>query len=76
MGKIDGKNITFVDSAMSSERNIFVENKYRAGDYLILVEVYWSNKVVNKLNIGTYSDRDVELELLQGNQQLYDKSEY
>jgi len=58
------KSIAFVDSAMSAERNIFLENELQAGEYMVLVEAYWSNNVARRFNVGTYSDRTVEIELL------------
>ena len=77
IGKLNGKKgIEFVDSKLSSERNIFLENTMEAGDYIILVEAYWENDLVRKFNIGTYSDYSVEIELLEDNDQVYLKSEY
>ncbi len=52
---------------MSCERNIFLENDLSAGEYMILVEAYWSNDLTREFNIGTYSDRTIELELLKSN---------
>ncbi len=47
IGKItsNGK-FEFVDSVLSPERNIFLENELSKGDYFILVEPYWSSKIV------------------------------
>jgi hypothetical protein len=53
---------------LSCERNIFVEDELAAGEYIVLVEAYWSNDVTRDFNIGTYSDRNVEIELLSPNQ--------
>ena len=54
---VDNKGIRFIDSILSAERNIFLENTLDSGDYIILVEVYWTNRIVNSFNIGTYSDQ-------------------
>lgn len=64
VGKLSNGELEFIDSAMSAERNIFIEDELEAGEYMILVEAYWSNDVNRTFNIGTYSDRTVELELL------------
>ncbi len=42
IGKLRGnEGIDFIDSVLSPERNIFLENNLDAGDYIILVEAYW-----------------------------------
>jgi hypothetical protein len=42
IGKLnDNKGVQFVDSLLSPERNVFLENTLPAGDYLIMVEAYW-----------------------------------
>lgn len=68
--------IEFVDSVLSPERNIFLENDFEKGEYLILVEPYWQNNLVDTFNVGTYSENDVEIELLPCNDNLYEKTEY
>lgn len=70
------KSVKFVDSLLSPERNIFLENTLPAGDYLILVEAYWDQNLTHTFNVGTYSDQNVEIELLNANAALYDKTEY
>ena len=42
VGKLEGHTgVKFVDSVLSSERNVFMDNTLPPGDYLILVEAYW-----------------------------------
>ena len=77
IGKLNGKQgIQFVDSILSPERNIFLDNKYGPGEYIILIEPYWSTDVVRRFNVSTYSDNEVELELLHLCGKSYDQSEY
>lgn len=77
IGRLINKNdIQFVDSVLSPERNIFIENLFPPGDYIILVEPYWSSQLINKFNVGTYSDKPVLLELLQTNSTIYRQAEY
>lgn len=77
IGKLNGKlGITFVDTLLSPERNIFLENKLPAGDYILLVEAYWSSNLVKQFNISTYSENDVELELLPLNPSNFNNAEY
>ena len=77
VGKLVGKDqIQFVDSILSPERNIFIEDVFEPGDYVILIEPYWSTKLVNKFNVGTYSDNPVLLELVESNTSMYNQSEY
>lgn len=65
-----------MDSKLSAERNIFLENTYEQGVYIILIESYWSNNICNKFNLGSYSDHPVEMALLNDDIALYDSSEY
>lgn len=53
-----------------------MENKLTAGDYIILIEPYWSTTIVKKFSLSTYSDHDVELELLPLTLNNYKKAEY
>lgn len=53
-----------MDSKLSAERNVFLENYLPAGDYVILVEAYWETDLVSKFNIGTYSDHPIEIQLM------------
>lgn len=77
IGKLNGKKgITFVDSVVSPERNIFIKNKFPPGDYIILVEANWSSNLVDQFNLSTYSDSEVELELLPLNNKNYRMIEY
>ena len=39
-----------MDSILSPERNIFLENNLTAGDYIVLVEAYWSTDLVRSFN--------------------------
>ena len=55
LGKLEKDHVAFVDSLLSPERNIFIEKKLVSGEYVILIETYWSNDVTRKLNVGTYS---------------------
>lgn len=50
------EGLVFVDSVLSAERNIFMENTLKAGNYIVLIESYWSNSICNKFNLGSYSD--------------------
>ena len=77
IGRLKGKEtIEFVDSMLSPERNIFLENIFPPGDYIILVEPYWSSALAESFTVGTYSDAHVELELLRTDDALYRKTEY
>jgi calpain-15 len=77
IGKIaKDNNIEFVDSILSCERNIFLENTLEVGDYIVLVEAYWENDLIRNYNLSTYSDNRVELQLLEDNDKIYLKSEY
>ncbi len=68
--------IEFVDSILSPERNIFLENNLKAGDYIVLVEAYWSTNLVRSFNAGTYSEDEIEIELVPSNENTYKKCEY
>lgn len=72
----EANQLIFVDSLLSPERNIFVEGNFSAGQYLILVEAYWSTQLANSFAIGTYSEDFVELEQLSCNEPFYRNSEY
>ena len=72
--KKDG--IEFVDAAFAPEKSVFIEGEYEAGDYVLLVEGYWSYKKLSECVVGTYSDNPVEMELLPQNTQLYKSAEY
>lgn len=77
IGRLTGnKDIQFVDTLLSPERNIFIENTFPPGDYIILIEPYWSSNLINKFNVGTYSDKPVVLELLQTSTTMYARAEY
>ena len=57
VGKLEGnKGVKFVDSILSPERNVFLENTLPPGDYLILVEAYWEQNLVRQFNVGSYAD--------------------
>jgi len=77
IGKLKGKEtIEFIDSILSPERNIFLENIFPPGDYIVLVEAYWTSNLADSFTVGTYSDAHVELELLPTDANLYRKTEY
>ena len=77
IGRLNGNDgIDFVDSILSPERNIFIEKNYGPGDYIVLIEPYWSTSLVDNYNVSTYSDNDVGLELLGGNERTYSQAEY
>lgn len=65
-----------MDSKLSAERNIFLENFLPRGEYVILIESYWESRICNRYNIGTYSDHPVEIQLMNSNEQLYNSTEY
>ena len=72
IGRLNGNDgIDFVDSILSPERNIFIEKNYGPGDYIVLIEPYWSTSLVDNYNVSTYSDNDVGLELLGGNEKTF-----
>jgi hypothetical protein len=77
VGRLKGKDtIEFVDAVLSPERNIFLENIFPPGDYIVLVEPYWSGNLAESFTVGTYSDAHVELELIKTDATLYRKTEY
>lgn len=77
IGKLNGKlGITFVDTILSPERNVFIENNFPPGDYIILIEAYWSTNLVKSFNVSTYSENDVELELLPLSTGTFKNSEH
>lgn len=77
IGRLIGKDdIQFVDCILSPERNIFIENKFPPGDYILLIEPYWSSNLINRFNVSTYSKKPVVLELLQTNSSMYHQTEY
>jgi hypothetical protein len=77
ISKLVGRDkFQFVNSTMSPERNIFLELDLTAGDYIVLVEAYWSNELVRKYNIGTYSEGEIAMTLLSANKNTYDECEY
>ena len=77
IGKLKGnEGIDFIDSILSPERNIFIENEFIPGEYIIMIEPYWSNDIIDTFNVSTYSDDEVELELLQVSDQMYENAEY
>jgi len=47
---------------------VFLENFLPKGDYLILIESYWEDRICNKFNVGTYSDHPVEIQLMNSNE--------
>jgi hypothetical protein len=76
IGRIVGKDtIEFVNSVLSPERNIFLEDTYTKGDYVILVEAYWSNRHPTSFVVGTYSDFIIDLDLLSSDVSLYGAAE-
>ena len=77
LGRLVGKDgIAFVDAAFSPEKSLFIEGEFEAGDYVLLFEGYWTYKDLKECVVGTYSDNQVELELLPQNTQLYKSAEY
>jgi hypothetical protein len=77
LGKLAGKEgITFIDAGFSGEKSQFIETILEAGDYIVLLESYWTFKMINELVFGTYSENEVELELLPPNTHLYKSAEY
>lgn len=77
IGKLNGsKGVSFIDSVLSPERNIFIEKNFTAGDYIILIEPYWSSQHVDNFTVSTYSDNEVELEILSADQKTYQQAEY
>lgn len=77
IGKLIGKKgIRFIDSVLSPERNIFLENTLTQGSYIVLIEAYWSNNLVRKFNVGTYSEQDIDLELIKMTEDKYNHCEY
>ena len=77
IGKLQGKEaIEFIDCVLSPERNIFLENQLTAGDYIVLVEAYWSNNLVRNFNVGTYSEQQIDLALISSNPKVYNHCEY
>lgn len=75
IGKLTKGGLEFVDSNVSPERNIFLEENLEAGDYLVLVEPYFSSNLANSYSIGTYSDHTATLQLLPIDEKQYDMAE-
>ena len=76
IGRIDGKDkIEFIDTVLSPERNVFLEGNFKKGDYVVLVEAYWSSKHASEYAVGSYSDYHVDLELLGVGSSVYQASE-
>ena len=76
IARIEGKDkIEFIDTVLSPERNIFLEDNFKKGDYLILVEAYWNGNYAKEYGVGTYADSQVELEVLNVDQSLYNSAE-
>ena len=77
IGRLAGKEgIKFHDAGFSGEKTHFIETLMEPGDYVVMIESYWTYKGVTQLVMGTYSDNEVELELLPPNTQLYKSAEY
>ena len=45
-----------------------MELNLEQGQYLVMVEAYWSNNLVKSFNVGTYSTNDVEIQLLDASE--------
>lgn len=77
IGRVDSatNTIEFVNSVLSPERNVFLEDTYAKGDYIILVEAYWSNPHPKTFTVGTYSDYHVDLGIVSADAALYQASE-
>lgn len=66
----------FVDSTLSPERNIFLENYLEPGIYVALVEFYNSNNLIRDYNVGTYSEESIDLQMIQIDSHSYEKIEH
>lgn len=76
IGRIDGTDkIEFIDTILSPERNVFIEGSFIKGDYIVLVEAYWSCKHATEYGVGSYSDYHVDLELLTVDKKVYQETE-
>lgn len=72
IGRIDAQNkIEFIDTLLSPERSIFIEADFVKGDYIILVEPYWSSSHAKQYVVGTYSSMHTDLDLLPADVGIY-----
>ena len=76
VGKIiSDEKIEFVHHQAVADRNIFFESNFAKGDYIILVTCFWNNDKLTEYVVGTYSDVQVDLEMLPADQNLMDSTE-
>jgi hypothetical protein len=71
IARVEANDYVFIDSVLSPERNIFLENRLEAGTYVVLVEFYNSTDFVRDYNVGTYSEENITLSMLPISQDDY-----
>lgn len=72
----ENNTLDFIAYSFSDERNVFVEDTFIRGHYLILLEVYWTTKYPQKYTFGTYSETQVELEVVTCDSGVYNSAEH
>lgn len=72
----ENDTLDFIAYSFSDERNIFLEDTFIRGSYIILVEVYWTNRYPQKFTFGTYSETQVDLEVLTCDTGVYNSAEH
>lgn len=76
IAKVLSNGLELVDMVLSPERSIFIEKRLEAGDYVVLVEVYWTNNVATGVSVGIYGSNHVELQTVEMDDSLYSSTEY
>jgi hypothetical protein len=66
----------FVDSILSSERNISSTLVLPAGRYAVLIDAYWVTVQANSFTLSTYSQGEVSLEKINLAGETYNQCLY
>lgn len=77
LAKLAADDLLFVDARLSCQKSVFVSDALPAGEYLALVEAYWTTAAAPKeLTVGVYASAPVELRPLDLAACLFSKLEY
>lgn len=77
VAKLSDDHILFVDARLSCQKSVFISDALPEGNYLILIEAYWTAPTnIKELTIGVYSSAQVELSPVDLASCLFSKAEY
>lgn len=76
VGRIGDDDIQFVDCQMSCQKSIFISETLPAGEYVVLIEAYWTCTHTRRITAGIYSSSRPKMAKSNQNDDLFQRSEY